>query len=346
MAIKINFKKKVSKGVQSLIDEMYNEFSDYGEDTVISANDIEELKAGREALRLKRIKQDINTQKPKNTMAKSNNNNDEIEIPMPDYDPLAGDKIERSYSAEVSGANPYAGRDVGEPEFISEIENALQEQQQAEQSEEQEQQEEQKSKPINPNFDALDDKDKKAAAENMVDTLLGVYESLHNIAGQTAGISPKKVQKLINSGEVDAEITVPVGDDELNLPQFVEGYNQQVAEVFTYDPTFNEKVRAPLTRIFIKKGIGLTDEETVIIAFAKDIGQKGIGFYQVKSLGNSVLDAFKENTSLRAEIAQLKAEKENALRPDMITKTKQPSKRKTTSSRGKRNQSVENAEIV
>lgn len=148
----------------------------------------------------------------------------------------------------------------------------------------------------NPALNDLPPQEKQVACEQMVDTFLGMYESLHTVAINFAKVSEDKVQEMGIKGDLDPSERIPVDEqgNTMTVMDFVKSYNDQTEEALGYDREFNLKVRPAMVRIFMKKGWGLTDEQFVLLAFGQDLATKGAMFYGLKKSINGTLDLIKK----------------------------------------------------
>ena len=146
----------------------------------------------------------------------------------------------------------------------------------------------------NPAVNQLDDADKKLACEQMVDAALDLYETLWGLGGRVAQVGEQKIQTLVNDGSLDPSRRIPVEDTSVSIFEFFQNYNQQVAEVSKVDKDFKKKVRPPMVRVFSKHGWGMTDEQFLGIAFAKDSIMRGISLFQMKKSINALINQLAE----------------------------------------------------
>ena len=154
----------------------------------------------------------------------------------------------------------------------------------------------------NPAMNQLDNADKKLACEQMVDATLDLYETLWGLGGRFAQVGESKLQELVNDGSLDSSRRIPVEDTSVSVFEFFQNYNEQVAEVSKVDKDFKKKVRLPLVRVFSKHGWGMTDEQFLGIAFAKDSIMRGISLFQMKKSINALINQLaEENKPITAD---------------------------------------------
>ena len=139
----------------------------------------------------------------------------------------------------------------------------------------------------------LPTKEKEEAADGLVEITLNFYGMGCGMLGKIAKISDSKVEKLQQEGLIDVNMVVPI-DDTTKAPvsHIIESINSQVDESFGVSDDFKESVRPVMKRIFVKKGWGMTDEQTLIALFAQDIaGKVGVAM-QMRSSAKFQLEAF------------------------------------------------------
>ena len=138
-------------------------------------------------------------------------------------------------------------------------------------------QEEKEPSTFNPAMENLDKKEQMYATEQMVDTVLDVYGKAHLLANRVTKIKEEKVAQAMESGEIDPSLQVPIDDmgNSLGLMEYVQEYNAQLSDAIKLEDDFVEKVRPAMIRVFQKKGLAMTDEQFLGVAFGTDILTKG-----------------------------------------------------------------------
>jgi len=67
-------------------------------------------------------------------------------------------------------------------------------------------------------------------------------------------------------------MSVPISSEEQGgVVDFVQSFNSQIDEAMAVSDEFKDSVRDPMTRVFAKKGVGMTDEQILLVMFGKDI---------------------------------------------------------------------------
>jgi hypothetical protein len=125
----------------------------------------------------------------------------------------------------------------------------------------------------NPAYNEMEDKEKKKASEQMVDAVLDTYDTLKTLSAKLGQMDEKKVRKMIDEGKIDRNrrITIDEYGNSVGIMEFVANYNAQVTQAVEPDPAFRKSVRPAMTRVFMKKGWGMTDEQYLLFAFGKDL---------------------------------------------------------------------------
>jgi hypothetical protein len=148
----------------------------------------------------------------------------------------------------------------------------------------------------NPAFNELEDKEKKKASEQMVDAVLDTYDTLKTLSAKLGQMDEKKVRKMIDEGKIDPKrrITIDEYGNTIGLMEFVQNYNAQVAQAVEPDPSFRKSVRPAMTRVFMKKGWGMTDEQYLLFAFGKDLTISAVTLIGMKKSIKDILTNLQE----------------------------------------------------
>jgi hypothetical protein len=135
----------------------------------------------------------------------------------------------------------------------------------------------------------------------MAEMTLDIYEKGCFYLGKIPEISETKIDKLIAEGEIDPNITLQTEAGNMPIKDFAVEFNDSIKEAFVVSDEFKDKVKAPLIRVFKKRGIGMTDEQLLMYYFGTDIATKGAQAFMLKKTTNSILDSLKENTMAMRE---------------------------------------------
>ena len=146
----------------------------------------------------------------------------------------------------------------------------------------------------NPAVNDLPPQEKQFATEQMVDTVLDTYESLHLILQKFVQFSEDKLNELIINDEVDPNTIIPTEGGEMSLQEFVASYNEQATEVMSYDKSFGQKVRPAMVRVFLKKGWSMTDEQFLLFAIGQEVLTKTTQFIGLKKSMSTTMGMIKD----------------------------------------------------
>lgn len=153
----------------------------------------------------------------------------------------------------------------------------------------------------NPAYNEMEDKEKKKASEQMVDAVLDTYDTLKGLSAKLGQMDEKKVRKMIEEGKIDKNrrITIDEYGNNVGIMEFVQNYNTQVAQAVEPDPSFRKSVRPAMTRVFMKKGWGMTDEQYLLFAFGKDLTITGVTLIGMKKGIKDILTNLQEEQSAK-----------------------------------------------
>tara|TARA_Y100000114_G_C11762224_1_gene330476 strand:- start:1905 stop:2915 length:1011 start_codon:yes stop_codon:yes gene_type:complete len=152
---------------------------------------------------------------------------------------------------------------------------------------------------FNPAIDNLDKKEQMYATEQMVDTVLDVYDKAHILANRTVKLKEEKIAEAMEQGEISPSLEVPIDErgNTLGLLQYVQEYNRTLDDAIKLEDEFIEKVRPPMIRVFQKRGLAMTDEQFLAVAFGTDILTKGAMVFQLVKQNNKLMKMWKEQSS-------------------------------------------------
>lgn len=152
---------------------------------------------------------------------------------------------------------------------------------------------------FNPAMENLDKKEQMYATEQMVDTVLDVYGKAHLLANRVTKIKEDKIAKAMEDGEIDPSLQVPIDNmgNSLGLMEYVQEYNTQLSDAIKLEDDFVEKVKPPMIRVFQKKGLAMTDEQFLAVAFGTDILTKGAMIFQLVKQNNKLMSMWKEQSN-------------------------------------------------
>ena len=157
------------------------------------------------------------------------------------------------------------------------------------------------NKPINPAMGDLPPHERRQAAEHLADLAISGYEMLHVFGNKALQISKSKVKKLVAKEIIDLSTTIPFGTGTITAEQFIQQYNEEVADVLTVSNKFKKDVRPPLVRVLEKKGLGATDEQQLMTLVIMDLVQKGGIIYQSLNTQKEILKVIQERTQMERD---------------------------------------------
>jgi hypothetical protein len=160
------------------------------------------------------------------------------------------------------------------------------------------QEEKKNQEPVNPEMKNLSKKETALATQQMAKLILSGYEMLHGFANKAVQISEKKLNKLQADGEINLNAMVEYSyGQRIRAGDFFQEYNNQAGNLFSVSDEFKEEVTPVLERVLAKRGIGITDENLLVILFAQDLAVKGGLFFQQKQTLNLMIESIKQATT-------------------------------------------------
>jgi hypothetical protein len=153
----------------------------------------------------------------------------------------------------------------------------------------------------NPAYNEMEEKEKKKASEQMVDAVLDTYDTLKTLSAKLGQMDEKKVRKMIEEGKIDKNrrITIDEYGNSVGIMEFVTNYNAQVVQAVEPDPSFRKSVRPAMTRVFMKKGWGMSDEQYLLFAFGKDLTMTSVTLFGMKKGLKDILNNLIEEQSAK-----------------------------------------------
>lgn len=136
---------------------------------------------------------------------------------------------------------------------------------------------------VNEDLQDYSKKDADESAGLMVDTFLEGYKVAHTFGQKYFSLSEEEIVKKAIKGEINPDMRIPISQTKtISVHEFIGEYNRQVNEVLVVDEEFIDSVRPVMIRVFSARGYGLSDEQFLMVAFGKDIVQKGAQLYTFK----------------------------------------------------------------
>jgi hypothetical protein len=146
----------------------------------------------------------------------------------------------------------------------------------------------------NPYTENLDKKDQRIASQALVEAVLDGYSQVISFANRLVQFNISKVQKMIRDGEIDPNLLIPVSGSPMTILEYMEEYNKQTKGVISVDDAFKEKVRPVMLRVFMKRGIGMTDEQLLGYYFIVHIVTQFSIVFSLRSQNNELINSLKE----------------------------------------------------
>ena len=172
----------------------------------------------------------------------------------------------------------------------------------------------------NPALEELPDKEKSAAVKTMVNAVLDMYDGAHIIAQKAVQMPEEKLVDLHRQGKINMNQRIPVGagGQDMNVVELAQTFNAQAAEALEPSKEFRDKVTPPMTRIFMKRGWGMTDEQALLLYFGQDIAAKGILVYSLKSQMNQIIKLVSTEEAVAEKAAGRRAQEASVVEAEEI----------------------------
>lgn len=156
--------------------------------------------------------------------------------------------------------------------------------------------------PVNPAMQNASDEEKKMGAKQLAKVIMDGYEWGHQIANEQLKFSEKRITKLVADGEIDIQVPIPYDMDKvIKAADFIRDHNELVQNALEVTPKFKKEVTPVLERVLEKRGAGLTDEQTLIYMFGRDIAIKSVQFFGIKRNQKDMIDIMKQYTEILRE---------------------------------------------
>lgn len=147
----------------------------------------------------------------------------------------------------------------------------------------------------NPYVENLDKREQRQASQSMVDAILDGYAGVKKWSNTLIKLNPAKIQKAIASGEINPNLMIPVGGGRtIPVTQYVEMYNEEVADTIGMSDEFREKVSPVLLRVLMKRNIGMTDEQLLGYYVVSDLAVTGMQIFALRNQNNALINQIKE----------------------------------------------------
>lgn len=147
---------------------------------------------------------------------------------------------------------------------------------------------------------------KQTAAEQAAGFLLNRYEDLHKLANKKIQISERKVLRYVREGKLDLRALVPYDyENWMTIGEFLKEYNNELSQLFFVDPQWRAEIEPPLTRILVKRGIGMSDEMLVGAMLVQDLTLKTSLAFEAFSKTSSIMQFAVEQTARMKGVVQM-----------------------------------------
>lgn len=154
-----------------------------------------------------------------------------------------------------------------------------------------------KRDPVNPEMRNIPKKEQELAASQAAKMILHGYEWMHQLGNKWLQVSDKKLAKLQADGEINLNAMIDYDyGKQIPAKQFFQEYNSQVENLLTVSQEFKDEVTPILERVLSKRGIGMTDENMLMVLFGKDIAVKTMMVFQQKQVVRQMIESIKAAT--------------------------------------------------
>lgn len=132
------------------------------------------------------------------------------------------------------------------------------------------------NEPFNSEFSEMPDAEKEASAAQMVETVLYGYCQLKMAIASFIRISPRRIKKMHEAGEIDKFERVrlnPNSPETITLEEFVALFNDTLDKRYETTEDWKNAMRPLLLELFKRKGVGLTLEQQIGLLLIVDLVQ-------------------------------------------------------------------------
>lgn len=151
-----------------------------------------------------------------------------------------------------------------------------------------------KREPVNPEMKNLSKKEQDMAASQAAKMIIHGYEWMHQLGNKWIQVSDKKLAKLQAAGEINLNAMIDYDyGKQISAREFFQEYNTQVENLLTVSQEFKDEVTPVLERVLSKRGIGMTDENMLLVLFGKDIAVKSMLIFQQKAVVKNMIENIK-----------------------------------------------------
>lgn len=154
-----------------------------------------------------------------------------------------------------------------------------------------------KREPVNPEMRNLSKKEQDLAASQAAKMIIHGYEWMHQLGNKWLKVSDKKLAKLQADGEINLNAMIDYDyGKQISARNFFNEYNSQVENLLVVSQEFKDEVTPILERVLSKRGIGMTDENMLLVLFGQDIAVKTMMIFQQKQVVKQMIESIKVAT--------------------------------------------------
>lgn len=150
---------------------------------------------------------------------------------------------------------------------------------------------------VNPNLNDISPEDKLRAAQAAAIQLTKMYctykPKLFKLIGKP---NKKKIEKKIQSGELDPNVIIKTLDSEKTFKQHIIEVDEQCETIFTPTEDFKKELIPPLTRVLLEHKVGLTDAQQCLVIAGQDVATSIITLIEIKNYQKELTEAASDLT--------------------------------------------------
>lgn len=224
----------------------------------------------------------------------------------PDYNPLNEPINEKPYSRPNVTIDPKDLQgEIPEPDFVAPPMAMEEPEKNNDKVKEEPKQPREKAAPkpppkeyeaFNQDMNELSKKDARKATKYAATMIMQGYELMHHFANKAVAFPKKKINALVQKGELDLSLELPFDEtgETITVAEFIRESDEQNAELFTVSDEFKSEAMPLLEKVLEKRKIGMTDEQMLGFVVAKDVGIKMVQFGAAKSMQKDMLKMWVE----------------------------------------------------
>lgn len=150
---------------------------------------------------------------------------------------------------------------------------------------------------VNPDLNDISEAEKQAAAEQAAEMIIAMYSGLKASAPKLFMVSQRKLKKMEEQGLINLTLRLqrsPNDPTPTSILEIVNNFNATASQGFIVSQEFKDMVKPVLTRVLKKKGVGLSDEQTLMLLFGQDIAQTAFSIFSGMRQRNEMLNQLKD----------------------------------------------------